>query len=197
MKPGEKIKNPSGNEIILFPMEYMMTSQGPHREEAWDFLGWNANGRVNNCPCYAPFSGSVVYTGNDHNMIYWSDEKVQFVDGTIDYASILVAHSETAPTIGAKYSQGDLWYHTGNYGMSTGDHLHIELAKGHVKWNRGGTGLLNPLYLPNGMYVNDTIIVNGGGATWVNYDVVPPTPEVKKRKKFPWVLYAKKLRNKY
>lgn len=194
MKPGQRLKNSSGNEVILFPLEYMMVSQGPHSGEAWDFLGWGNNGRIYNCPCYAPFSGSVVYTGNDHNMIYWSDEKVQFVDGSIDYASILVAHDETNPVLGNKFNQGDLWYHTGNYGMSTGDHLHMELAKGHVKWNASGTGLANAIYLPLGMYVNDTTIINDGGAQWVIFDG-PIPPIIRKKKRFPWVLYSRKIRN--
>lgn len=200
MKPFQKLTNDNGNEVILYPMEYLVVSRGDHDGHAFDMLGWGIDGRVYNCPCYAPFSGVVHYTGNDHNMIYWSDNPVVFADGTVDYASILVAHSETPPgVVGTHYSQGDLWYHTGNYGQSFGDHLHIEIAKGHVSWNSAGTGLNNSLSLNNGVYVNDTVIVNGGGYAWIEYKgPTPPLPQdSKKKKSFPWTLYANKIRNKY
>lgn len=197
MKPYQKLVNENGNEVILYPLEYLVVSRGDHDGHAFDVLGWNAEGRVFNCPCYAPFSGVVHSTGNDHNMIFWSADKVQFADGTIDYASVLVAHSETPPgSVGTTYSQGDLWYHTGNYGISTGDHLHIEIAKGHVSWNDSGTGLNNSLSLNNGVYVNDTVIVNGGSYDWITYDAASPVPKTIKSK-FKWVLYSQKIRKKY
>lgn len=199
MKPGQKLKTPTGEEVILYPMEYLVVSRGDHDGHAFDMLGWNANGRVYNCPCYAPVSGSVVRTGNDHNMIYWSDTQVLFADGTADFCSILVAHSESPPgSVGTHYNQGDLWYHTGNYGNSYGDHLHIDIAKGHVLWNSAGTGLQNSVSLNTATYVNDTVLVNTGGYLWRIYEggVTPPGPgPVRKWKsKFPWVLYARKMR---
>lgn len=167
MRRGQRLHDAQGNEVCLFPLEYMYISQGEHQLKAIDFLGWNSQGRVYDCECYAPFSGSVVYTGNDHNMIYWSDSPVRFADGTLDYATILVAHSMTAPAgVGTHFTQGDLWYHTGNYGQSTGDHLHMEVAKGHVMWASGGLNLNNPYSMYDMMSVNDTTLVNGYGYNW-------------------------------
>ena len=186
----------TGHEVCLFPLEYMNISQGEHQQYAIDFLGWNALGRVYDCPCYAPFSGSVVYTGNDHNMIYWSSSQVRFIDGTLDYATVLVAHSMTAPAaVGTTFVQGTLWYHTGNYGVSTGDHLHMEVAKGHVMWDSLGEHLDNPYHMWDMMAVNGTIIVDGDGFNWREYVLPPPIPSGS-YKKFPWVLYARKLRDR-
>lgn len=195
MQPSQRVYDREGNEVALFPMSYLYVSNTEHQLYAIDFLGWNANGRVLDCPCYAPFSGSVVYTGNDHNMIYWSTNKVRFVDGTLDFATILVAHSDTAPAIvGTQMTQGDLWYHTGNYGLSTGDHLHMEVARGHVLWDSGGLHLLNPYHIYNMLSCNDTIISSGEGYDWRIYSDSPTTQT--KRKNFPWFIKARKLRNR-
>lgn len=199
MQPFQKMKDSDGNEVALFPMEYLYMSQGEHQLYALDFLGWNANGRVYNCPCYAPFSCRVTYTGNDHNMICQSLNKVRFVDGTLDYATVLVAHSMTAPPrLGTIFTQGDLWYHTGNYGISTGDHLHMEVAKGRVSWGAGGLHLKNPYHMWNMFAKNNTVISNGMGLNWRDYEggVTPtPTSKDKKQNGFRWVLYARKLRS--
>ena len=199
MTPLQRLWDSGGNEVCLFPLEYLHMSQGEHQLYALDFLGWNSLGRVYNCPCYAPISCEVVYTGNDHNMICWSLNPVRLVDGTLSHISILVAHSMTPPaSVGSSFVQGQLWYHTGNYGHSTGDHLHMEVALGHVKWDPTGMHLNNPTHLYNVMAVNDTVIDYGMGLNWRDYDggVTPPTPgEEKKEKRFPWVLYARKFRH--
>lgn len=196
MQPLQRMWDNQGNEVCLFPLEYLHMSQGEHQLYALDFLGWNSLGRVYDCPCYAPFSGEIVYTGNDHNMIYWSTNPVRLVDGTLSHVSILVAHSDTAPaSVGTTFVQGQLWYHTGNYGHSTGDHLHMEVALGHVKWDSTGMHLNNPAHMYNVMAVNDTVIDYGMGLNWRNYEGgVTPGEEIKK-KRFPWVLYARKFRH--
>lgn len=199
MRPLQRLYDNLGNEVCLFPMEYMYLSQGEHQLYALDFLGWGASGRVYNCPCYAPFSGSIVYTGNDHNMIYWSDAPVRLVDGTLSDVSILVAHSMTPPqVVGYHFNQGDIgWYYSGNYGQSTGDHLHMEVALGHVMWDSTGYHLDNPSHMWNVMAVNDTFLINDLGFNWRNYEggIVPPTPSAP-RGRFPWVLYSRMLRDR-
>lgn len=199
MQPLQRLYDAQGNEVCLFPMQdlHLTPARDPaeHDGLAMDFLGWGNGIRIYDCPCYAPVSCEVVYTGNDHNMICWSTNPVRLVDGTLSHISILVAHSNTAPaSVGTTFVQGQLWYHTGNYGHSTGDHLHIELALGHVMWNQAGTGLSNPYHLYNAMACNDTVISRGMDYNWRNYDSpTPPTPTPDK-KRFPWVLYARKLR---
>ena len=201
MTPLQRLWDNQGNEVCLFPMEtlYLSTARDPaeHQLLAMDFWGWDNGLRIYNCPCYAPVSCEVVYTGNDHNMICWSLAPVRLVDGTLSDISILVAHSDTAPAgVGTTFVQGQLWYHTGNYGQSTGDHLHMEVALGHVKWDTSGTHLKNPTHLYNVMAVNDTTVARGMNYNWREYEggITPPTPEETKKKNFPWVLYARKFR---
>lgn len=194
MRPNEKLKTPTGIEVFLFPLTYMYISQGEHQEKALDFLGWTATGRVYNAPCYAPFSMSCVYTGNDHNGIFWSDNPVLFADGEISHATILVAHSSLdIPVVGRRFSQGDLFYHTGNYGLSTGDHLHFEVSKGHVMWDSTGLHLQNPVSVYNATYVNDTTLIETLGYNFRTYQ--GRKGKTKKPKKFPFVLYSRKFRN--
>lgn len=199
MQPLQRLWDRDGNEVCLFPLEYMMISQREHQLYAIDFLGWDSNGRVYDCPCYAPFSGYVHSTiGTAHNMIYWSDNPVRLVDGTLSYVTLLIAHSNIpSPQVGTHFTQGDLFYHTGIEPPATGDHLHMEIALGHVGWDLTGTHLENPSHLFNCEAVNDTIIIDGEGYNWRNYDggVTPPTGE-KKEKRFPWVLYSRKFRRK-
>lgn len=199
MQPLQRMWDTLGNEVCLFPLQDLHMSQGEHQLYAIDFLGWDNGLRIYNCPCYAPISCRVVYTGNDHNMICWSISPVRLVDGTLSDISILVAHSMTAPaSVGSTFVQGQLWYHTGNYGHSTGDHLHMEVALGHVKWDSSGMHLNNPAHMWNVMAVNDTVVSNGMGLNWRNYDggITPPTPtDEDKKKNFPWVLYSRKFRD--
>lgn len=181
MVANEQMYDRNGTQVLLFPLEYMYlsTARNPdeHQELAMDFLGWGANGRVYDCPCYAPCDLEVVYTGNDHNMICWSKNPVLLANGQIDNVSILVAHSMTAPgSVGTNYSQGQLWYHTGNYGHSTGDHLHLEIARGHVKWNSSGTALQNPSHLYDCMYVNDTHLIRPQSYEWLEFKRPTPPP---------------------
>ena len=194
MQPLQRLYDSNGNEVALFPMEYLYLSQGEHQQLALDFLGWNSLGRVYNCPCYAPFTGQVVYTGNDHNMIYWSTNPVRLADGTLSDLSILVAHSETAPpSVGTVIGQGQLWYHSGNYGYSTGDHLHMEVARGHVTWDSSGTHLANPSHLYDCLCTNDTTLVNDMGFNWREYQggVIPPDEN---KKGYNFVLFNKRRR---
>ena len=196
MVAGERLVDAQGNEVCLFPLEYMMISQLEHQLYAIDFLGWDANGRVYDCPCYAPFSGTVHSTvGTAHNMIYWSDNPVRLVDGTLSDVSLLVAHSNTpAPSIGTHFNQGDLFYHTGIEPPATGDHLHMEIALGHVGWDLSGTHLENPSHLYNCEAVNDTIIIDGEGYNWREYQGGHTPGEVINEKRFPWVLYTRKFK---
>lgn len=78
----------------------------------------------------------------------------------------------------------------GNTGNVTGIHLHLELSDVPY-WDTTRTRFQNPLIalgIPN---ERGTIVHYNGGTP-----PTPPTPTGRKRKKFPWVLYARQLRNR-
>lgn len=205
MKAGQKLKASDGYEVFLFPCEamYLTPAREPDEHDvlALDFLPYNIVGqRITAMPCYAPFSGTIVYTGADHNLILESDDKVHMPDGTLEYARVLVAHSFEVPVKGTHYNQGDLFYSSGNYGQSSGEHLHMEVA--HVptketrKWNVGGIGIYGAVHMWNALYVNNTVLLRPENYKWVEWNVPAPPTKKKEEKRFPWVLYAKKFRNK-
>lgn len=203
MRAGQKLKASDGYEVALFPCEALYLSEARDPDEhdvlALDFLPRNTNGNVIvGMPCYAPFSGTIVYTGNDHNLILESDDKVHMPDGSLAYGRVLVAHSYTAPILYTHYNQGDLFYTTGNYGQSFGEHLHMEV--GHVPsknsqyWNNGGIGIFGAIHMWNALYVNNTKMLRPENYNWVEFEG-GISPEVRKKgKHYPWVLYARKLR---
>lgn len=81
----------------------------------------------------------------------------------------------------------------GTTGHSTGIHLHVEMqdiSRFNWQWHWSYT---------KSDYLDPTVFMgidNIDGTSWI-YDGTPYIPPTKKEKhKFPWVLYAKKLRNK-
>lgn len=202
MRAGERIVASDGYEVALFPCEALYLSEARDPDEhdvlALDFLPRNTSGQaITGMSCYAPFSGTLVYTGNDHNCILESDDRVHLPDGTLKYARVLVAHSWNAPVYGSHYNQGDLFYTTGNYGQSFGEHLHMEVASVNAKtdryWNPSGIGIYGAIHMWNGLYVNDTVLLRPESYNWKIWDLPVFTVE---KKKFPWVLYARKFRER-
>ena len=103
MKPNEKLKGSNGFEVALFPCEtlYLTEARDPdeHSVYALDFLPRDTAGNnITAMKCYAPFSGRIVYAGNDHNCILESDNPVNTPLG-VKYMRVLVAHSEVASFI--------------------------------------------------------------------------------------------------
>lgn len=183
MVAGERLVAPDGYEVALFPCEalYLTPARDPDEHDvlALDFLPRNTSGQsITAMKCYAPFSGKIVYTGNDHNCILESNDKVHAPDGTLKYMRVLVAHSYVAPTLNATYTQGDEFYTTGNYGQSQGEHLHMEVAtvdsKSTPYWNSSGIGIRNAIHMWNALYVDNTVLLRPEDYNWREYGILPP-----------------------
>lgn len=208
MRPNQRLVASDGYEVMLFPLEYMYMSQdegGGYSHAGtlqMDFLGWDANGRVYNCPYYAPCTCTCVgitdYSTN--NRIYQSVDRVHLADGTLGIVTFECAHDNfPAHSIGDRIVQGQILGRTGTAGNVTGDHLHFQTARGaYAGWEQvppnNNWQLKNEMHIYDACYVNDTTIVQGYAHNWVIYQGgVTPTGE-KKEKRFPWVLYARKFR---
>ena len=208
MQAGQRLVAQDGYEVALFEMPYLYMSQDEGGDYSHygtyniDFIGWNANGRVYNAPMYAPCSMRLLYFWTAYvngNMQVWESlNPVHLPNGALDYLTLMVAHDNNPPitTTGSTVSQGDLFYHTGTYGQVTGDHCHTCVGQGHYAGftDRGGhEDLTNRIHYWDGVYVNDTTIVQGYGHNWRTWSGPSPTPS--RTSKFPWVLYARRLRN--
>ena len=185
MRARQTLVASDGYEVALFPCEalYLTEARNPDEHDvlALDFLPRNTSGQaITGMKCYAPFSGKIVYTGNDHNCILESNNKVHAPDGSLKYMRVLVAHSYIAPTLNARYNQGEQFYTTGNYGQSFGEHLHMEVAtvdnKSTRLWNQSGVGIYGAIHMWNGLYVNDTTLLRPENYNWRTYDTPTPPP---------------------
>lgn len=210
----ERMIASDGYEVALFPMEYLYMTQDEGGDYSHvgtyniDLRGQDANGRVYQCPIYAPCTMKVVYTrltyGGGNLVVFESVNKVHLANGQLDYLTIYFGHDSNPPitTIGAIVQQGELCYHTGTYGQVTGDHTHTCCGQGQFDGfttrPSGHEDLTNRIHYWEGVYVNDTTIVQGYNHDWLKYHG-GITPIDFKPHKFKWVLYANKLRkrNKY
>ena len=208
MVAGETLVAADGYEVALFPMPYLYMSQDEGGDASHvgtyniDLLGRDANGRVYNAPIYAPCKMEVVgtiltYSGGN-TVIFESVNKVHLANGQLDYLTIYFGHDPNPPvtTLGEIVDQGQLCYHTGTYGQVTGDHTHTccgqGLYQGLTVRPSGHTDLTNRIHYWDAVYVNDTIIEKGYGHDWLTYGGYLYVPS---KKKFPWVLYANKIRD--
>lgn len=200
MRAGQTLKTNAGVEVLLFPIEYLYMSQNEGGDYshagtlAIDFLGWGGNGRIYRCPYYAPCSCTCIGSTESANRIWQSDAPVLLADGSVDYVCWVQAHDNNPLPVGTVLKQGDLLGHTGTAGNVTGDHLHLNIARGkYANWEQvppnNNWQLKNSMHIYNACYVNDTEVIRGFGHPWKTYDVpIPPTPTPNKKNNLIGVL---------
>ena len=207
MVANETMVASDGYEVMLFPLEYMYMSQdegGGYSHQGTlqiDFLGWGANGRVYTCPYYAPCSCICVASTDPaaNNRVWQSTNLVHLANGQLSYVTWECAHDNSpVSSVGTTLSQGQLMGHTGTAGFVSGDHLHFQTALGtYAGWEQvppnNNWQLRNEMHIYDACYVNDTVIVEGYGHPWIDYNG-PVGPTGLKKRKFPWVLYANRIR---
>ena len=209
MTAGQQLVASDGYEVALFPMPYLYMTQDEGGDYSHtgtyniDFVGYSGSGVVYTAPIYAPVSMKVIsfhgtYTGGNA-VIFESLNKVHLPNGQLDYLTVMFMHCDNPPykTVGDIVYQGQLCYRTGTYGYVTGDHVHSCLGQGRggyfVQRSSGNYDLSNRIHYWNGVFVNNTQIIQGYGHNWKTWDN-PPAPVIEEDSKFPWVLYARKLR---
>ena len=112
----------------------------------------------------------------------------------------------TYASVGDIVTQGQIFNRSGTGGNVTGDHVHLETGKGQVNLSQYKYHFLDStnckrIVPDSALFVNDTYVTPKAQYNWIEYDggITPPTPTptVVKKSKFPWVLYARKLRKKF
>ena len=206
MTAGQKMVANDGKEVMLFPLPYMYISQGELESFshagilAIDFMGWDQSGRVYEAPMYAPCSCECVAIIDAYNngRVFQSLDTVHTPNG-LQYVTFMCFHDNNPiASVGDRFTQGDIFAHTGTAGGVTGDHTHFNTADGtYAGWenvppdNHGE--LINSSHIYDTCYVNDTVLVYDYNYNWQEYQGGVTPSEVKKTH-FPWVLYANKLR---
>lgn len=203
MIAGQRLVASDGFEVALFPMPYLYMTQDEGGDYSHlgtyniDFVGYNGTSVITRAPLYAPVSMKVLSyhpgTVGGNAVIFESLNRVHFADGTLDYMTLMFMHDNSPPytTAGQIVNQGQLCYRTGTYGQVTGDHVHSCLGRGRggtfVQRSSGNYDLSNRIHYWNGVYINNTRIIQGYNHNWRTYDGgVTPEDEEKEKRKFPW-----------
>lgn len=137
---------------------------------------------------YSCVNGTVVYTNTDTSQSLGVQAQILADNGTYFRYCHMVSGSLQVK-VGDRVTTNSVIGRMGATGNVTGIHLHLEQSTSQA-WICGN--FLNPcefLGIPN---VDNTIVKFNG-----EVPPEPPTPIKEKRTKFKWVLYARKLRNKY
>lgn len=190
MKAGQKLLH-KGIEVALFPMEFMKVTQGAggtytHKGTLNIDLAGQDGGKSN---LYAPCDLTVVKNSHtqSHEVIYWSDKKVLWANGTVDYISIRTLHDDVVSDlpVGKRIIQGEVMGQEGDTGQSDGNHTHLCVAKGHTKSisikpskfrDLAGSVPVNEVF-----HINDTVILKDGGMKWKVFvaPIEPVLPSIK------------------
>lgn len=147
-------------------------------------------------PVYSMLTGIIHSKGTDSSrgnwvIIYDNNPDSQFYGYATMYMHL--AHQPTKST-GDSVNVGEYIADEGTTGESTGIHLHVEMQDlnrwgGQWHWSYNKSDYLDPTVFMG--------IDNIKDSSWI-YDGSPYIPPTKKEKhKFPWVLYARKIRKKH
>ena len=198
-----------GYEVALFPLPYLYMSQDEGGDYSHvgtyniDLIGYSPNVSA---PIYAPCTMKVVQYASGYaagnRVTFQSVDKVHLPNGNLDYLTIGFAHDPNPPitTLNQVVNQGQICYHTGAYGQATGDHVHTCAGQGtyagYTLRETGHYDLTNRIHYWDAVFVNDTQIIQGYNHNWITWSGPTPPAPSERRKNFPWVLYARKLRSK-
>jgi len=165
-------------QYAIFPMKYLNISQGVnggyshYNSNAIDLAGRGSGTDT----VYAPFDCVVkrIYTPCNGVWIE-STNKVIFADGTIDYMTILLLHDNNISNlyVGKIIKQGEAFYQEGTKGKATGNHVHLNVARGKYKSNgwyeksKDVWELYNSIHPEKAFYLaEDTVVINGYNYKW-------------------------------
>ena len=138
----------------------------------------------------APFTGIIkrIYSNDANEVWLESIEEVEYPDGTIDFMTILFAHSNDVSNlfVGKRIEKGEEFYSEGTKGQVTGNHCHIECGRGKFTgtgWYKNSNGNFS---INNGkrpeecLWIDETInILNNNGYNFkmiVNKPIPEPEP---------------------
>lgn len=144
---------------------------------------------------YSMLNGIVHSKGYDDSQGNWIVIKDNNPSSTTyGYATLYMHLLNPSPlNINDVVTMGEEVGTEGSTGTSTGLHLHVEmqdLNRFNNQWHWSYT---------KSDYIDPTefmVIDNIAGTSWI-YNGSPYVPTKRQKSKFPWVLYAKKIRNKH
>ena len=121
-------------EKPIYPLKNMRITQGYGEGTHVDSYAIDDAGENTSIEeIYAPFSGTIkkIYTQDANEVWLESDNPVEYPDGTIDYMTILLAHTNDISKlyVGKKIKQKEAFYKEGTSGNATGNHCQVGCSK--------------------------------------------------------------------
>ena len=176
--------NSDGRQLAVLPIDYVHVTQGEYgpfshfrgsgQELAIDFIF-----PTNRYPAKAPFDIEVMDRRDNYATVVWKNTRpVMGANGVkYDQLHIIVIHDWNFKDykIGDKRKKGEVFYHsgseTGGGGVSTGDHMHLEVMKGHkYQFPPPSSNQLHIYEVFDTKHVKTW--VDKGGYTWLESDFV-------------------------
>jgi len=166
----EGIVNENGEEMAVFVAESLVVTQGAY--DSYSHMKQNAlDITPTERAVRAPFNATVVrvdaYEYACNGVWIQSNNKVRYADGTYDYMTVLFMHDNNISdiSVGRGVAQGEYFYHSGDYGVSSGKHVHVACYRGQyhsgMKLGSGDVYAEDAFFLPD-----DTYIYNDYGLDW-------------------------------
>ncbi len=175
-------------EKPLYPSKYMRITQGFNIGSHIDSYAIDEAGIDGNISTlYAPFTGIIkkIYTTDANEVWLESVDPVEYPDGTIDYMTIMLAHSNDVSDlfVGKRIERNTPFYKEGTKGQATGNHVHIECGRGKFTgtgWfkNSNGNYSINNGKRPDEcLWIDDSInILNAAGYQFKKINEISPLP---------------------
>ena len=173
-----------GTQLAVLPIDYVHVTQGEYgpfshfkgsgQELAIDFIF-----PTDRYPAKAPFDIEVMDRRDNYATVVWKNTRpVMGANGVkYDQLHIIVIHDWNFKdyNIGDTRKKGEVFYHsgseTGGGGVSTGDHLHLEVMKGHTyQFPPPSSNQLHIYEVFDTKHVKTW--VDKGGYTWLESDFV-------------------------
>lgn len=175
----------NGIQVMLFPLDILNCSQaygaGSYSHCCNKASDWVGTQSV--YPYYAPCDCIQLSDGSgtsDHIAIYRSVDEVVTPSG-IKRIAFCFMHDDNVPVFSGTITQGTLIGHTGNAGLSTGEHVHIDQSVG-TSFDLVSSGIscqvgaicyypLNEISPTDTYYLTgDEVIVNTEGLSFETWD---------------------------
>lgn len=182
-------------EKPLYPSKNMRITQRYNTGSHIDSYAIDEAGQESNISTlYAPFTGIIkkIYLKDANEVWLESIEPVEYPDGTIDYMTIMFAHSNDVSNlfVGKKIKRKEPFYSEGTKGNATGNHCHIECGKGKfigTGWykNNGGSYSINNKKKPEEcLWIDESIkVIDSKGLNFKRIktqttELKPPSQEI-------------------
>lgn len=165
------VVNADGEELAVWVADSLVVTQG-----AYDVYSHQKQNALDIQPTEgmvrAPFNATIVridetYTACNAVWIQ-STSPVRYADGSYDYMTAIFLHDNNISDlyVGQALTQGEYFYHSGDFGISSGKHVHLSFYRGQynpytMHIGNGDVYAEDALFLPD-----DTYIYNTYGLDW-------------------------------